>query len=83
MKALQIERPPNGALTHRLKSQKWNKVAVFLSCLVFGVITQALLQSAEAQIKYTVTRLVPISGVERNIVKCCVWGIGASVDCNS
>jgi probable HAF family extracellular repeat protein len=37
--------------------------AVFLSCLVFGVITHAFLQSAEAQIKYTVTRLVPISGV--------------------
>jgi probable HAF family extracellular repeat protein len=37
--------------------------AVFLGCLVFGVITQALLQSTEAQIKYTVTRLVPISGV--------------------
>jgi probable HAF family extracellular repeat protein len=42
------------------------KSALFSSCLVFVVITQALLQSAEAQIKYTVTRLVPISGVESN-----------------
>jgi probable HAF family extracellular repeat protein len=39
--------------------------ALFLSCLVLALITQALPQSAEAQIKcrYTVTRLVPISGV--------------------
>jgi hypothetical protein len=37
-----------------------------LSCLVFGVIAQAPLQSAKAQIKYTITRLVPISGVSSN-----------------
>jgi hypothetical protein len=36
--------------------------ALFLSCLVFGVITQVLLQSVEAQIKYTITRLAPILG---------------------